>query len=210
MNSTLKAILVAILAIAVLVGAWYLYRSLTSSYRMQQETSAQAQKSAAGSQSGSAQTSASSASSSAASPAVSSAPKAADFTVYDEKGNKVSLSDYLGKPVVVNFWASWCGYCKLEMPEYQKVYEAYGKDVQFLMVDLTAGGSDTKDAAAKVIAAGGYTFPVFYDDDSSGALAYSVRGIPRSLFIDQNGVLVSDQEGAVDGATLEKLVKAIQ
>ena len=155
MNSKLKAVLIAVLAVAVLVGAWFLYRSLSASYKTDAAMTAQTEKSsAAETQSGSAQTSA--APSAAANPA-------ADFTVYDADGNKVSLSDYIGKPVVVNFWASWCGYCKMEMPEYQKMYETYGKDVQFLMVDLTGGGSDSKDAADKVIADGGYTFPVFYD-----------------------------------------------
>jgi len=202
MKSKLNAVLIVVLAVAVLVGAWFLYRSLSSSYKTDAAMTAQTEKSsAAGTQSGSAQTSA--APSAAANPA-------ADFTVYDADGNKVSLSDYIGKPVVVNFWASWCGYCKMEMPEYQKMYETYGKDVQFLMVDLTGGGSDSKDAADKVIADGGYTFPVFYDNDSAGAYAYSVRGIPRSVFIDKTGALVSDQEGALDGATLESLIKQIQ
>jgi len=202
MKSKLNAVLIVVLAVAVLVGAWFLYRSLSSSYKTDAAMTAQTEKSsAAGTQSGSAQTSA--APSAAANPA-------ADFTVYDADGNKVSLSDFVGKPVVVNFWASWCGYCKMEMPEYQKMYETYGKDVQFLMVDLTGGGSDSKDAADKVIADGGYTFPVFYDNDSAGAYAYSVRGIPRSVFIDKTGALVSDQEGALDGATLESLIKQIQ
>ena len=202
MKSKLNAVLIVVLAVAVLVGAWFLYRSLSASYKTDAAMTAQTEKSsAAGTQSGSAQTSA--APSAAANPA-------ADFTVYDADGNKVSLSDYIGKPVVVNFWASWCGYCKMEMPEYQKMYETYGKDVQFLMVDLTGGGSDSKDAADKVIADGGYTFPVFYDNDSAGAYAYSVRGIPRSVFIDKTGALVSDQEGALDGATLESLIKQIQ
>ena len=57
---------------------------------------------------------------------------APDFTVTDAEGNEVKLSDFRGKGVVLNFWASWCGPCKSEMPHFQKAYEEYGEDVTFL------------------------------------------------------------------------------
>ena len=64
-----------------------------------------------------------------------------DFVVYDANGAEVRLSDYIGKPIVLNFWASWCGPCKSEMPEFQQVFEDMGEQVQFLMVNATAGGA---------------------------------------------------------------------
>ena len=60
---------------------------------------------------------------------------APDFTVYDASGNPVKLSDYFGKPIVLNFWASWCGPCQMEMPDFQEKYEALDGQVQFLMIN---------------------------------------------------------------------------
>ncbi|MBP3544577.1 MAG: TlpA family protein disulfide reductase, partial [Lachnospiraceae bacterium] len=69
---------------------------------------------------------------------------APDFTVIDAEGNEVKLSDMRGKPVVVNFWASWCGPCKMEMPEFEEVYKELGDEVHFMMVNLTDGWQETQ------------------------------------------------------------------
>ena len=76
--------------------------------------------------------------------------KATDFTMVDSKGNTVKLSDYFGKPIVLNFWASWCSPCKSEMPEFNSVYKELGSSVQFMMVDLVSS-RETKDAGAKYV-----------------------------------------------------------
>ena len=70
---------------------------------------------------------------------------APDFTAVDADGNEVSLSDFLGKPVVLNFWASWCGPCKSEMPEFDEAYLQQGEEIQFLMVNMTDGAQETAD-----------------------------------------------------------------
>jgi len=187
MNQKVRTVLIAVLIFVVLGSAWLLYQKLSVPY---------AQTPAAQSASGGAES--------------ADAEPAADFTVYDADGKEVSLSDFAGKPVVVNFWASWCGYCKVEMPHFQKAYETYGEDIQFLMVDLSGGGSDTKEAADQVITEGGYTFPVYYDNDSSAAYAYSVRSIPLSLFLDKDGSLVSQHLGALSAEDLDALLQQIQ
>ena len=102
---------------------------------------------------------------------------APNFTVYDGSNRQVKLSDYIGTPVVLNFWASWCGPCKSEMPEFQKAFERNGDSVQFLMVDV---GESQADGEA-FISSAGYTFPVFFDLQSDAANAYRVSAIRHLL-----------------------------
>ena len=135
--------------------------------------------------------------------------KAPDFTVYDESGNEVKLSDFLGKPVVLNFWASWCGPCKREMPDFEETYQQLGSDVQFLMINLTDGNGETVESAASFIKEQGYTFPVFYDTASSAANTYGVYSIPTTYFIDAEGYAVAQATGAIDAGTLQKGIDLI-
>ncbi len=130
--------------------------------------------------------------------------KAPDFTVEDPAGKPVSLSDYLGKPVVVNFWASWCGPCKREMPDFEKAWKEYGDRVQFLMVNLTDNMQETLDSAKEFLAEAGYTFPVFFDTQLSGAMAYGVTGIPATYFINAEGELAARANTSLDHDTLVK------
>ena len=123
---------------------------------------------------------------------------APDFTVYDLDGKPVKLSDYRGKPLVLNFWSSRCGPCKMEMPDFQKAYEDMGNEIHFLMVNVTDGSWDTVDSAAAFITEKNYTFPVFYDTDSSAASAYGVSSLPTTYFIDAEGNGVAYGMGAMD------------
>lgn len=134
---------------------------------------------------------------------------AMDFTVYDVDGNAVSLSDFRGKPVVVNFWASWCGPCKSEMPEFETMYQEYSENIHFLMVNMTDGYSETLDKATKFIEENGYTFPVYFDTDSDAATTYSVYSIPATYFIDEEGYMIANARGALDMETLQKGIDMI-
>ena len=135
--------------------------------------------------------------------------KAFDFTVYDEEGNAVKLSDFEGKPVVLNFWASWCGPCKSEMPDFEEAYGEYGEEIQFLMVNMTDGYQETIESAKKLITDSGYTFPVYYDTDLEAAKAYSVYSIPVTYFVDKDGYMTAYAQGALDKATLQKGIDLI-
>ncbi|MBP1559323.1 MAG: TlpA family protein disulfide reductase [Oscillospiraceae bacterium] len=131
---------------------------------------------------------------------------APDITVYDEEGNAVSLSDFEGTPVVLNFWASWCGPCKGEMPDFNQVYLEYDGtvDVEFMMVNLTDGMQETKEKAMKFVEEGEFAFPVYYDTDMDGMRTYGVQAVPVTYFINAEGDLVTYAKGAIDAETLKK------
>lgn len=126
-----------------------------------------------------------------------------DFTVYDKDGNAVRLSDFKGKPVVLNFWASWCGPCKSEMPDFnEKAAELEGQ-VAFLMVNLADGYQETIDTASAFITQQGYTFPVYYDTEISAAQAYGVNSVPVTYFIDAEGYGIARAMGAIGAEDLQ-------
>lgn len=129
---------------------------------------------------------------------------APDFTVYDLEGNPHKLSDFQGKPVLLNFWASWCGPCQMEMPDFQKFYESHGDQVNFVIVNLTDGQQETVESASTFIQEKGYTFPVYYDTDIDAAMKYGVNAVPVSYFIDAEGYFVAWAQGALSSDMLQQ------
>ena len=130
---------------------------------------------------------------------------APDFTVQDWDGNEVSFSDYGGKPIVLNFWAHWCGPCQMEMPEFNAAYERLGGDVTFLMVHEGAAVEDGKAKGTD----GGYTFPVVFDVDGSVGNMYGITAFPTTFFIDAEGNLQAYYMGAMDASLLQQGIDLI-
>ena len=128
---------------------------------------------------------------------------AMDFTVYDAEGNAVHLSDYFGTPIVLNFWASWCGPCQREMPDFQEKFEELGDEIQFLMINVTDGARETVEIASAFIQEQEYTFPVFYDTEYNASNTYGVYSLPMTILIDGEGYIAGYASGTIDGETLQ-------
>ena len=128
-------------------------------------------------------------------------PQAAPvFTVTDLDGNQVSLEDLRGKPVILNFWASWCGYCVMEMPHFQDAYHQYGEQVHFLMANV----QESADTASSFIEKNQYSFPVYLDSSGAAAAAYGATGLPATFFIDADGNAVAQARGVLSRENLQQ------
>ncbi|MBO5769712.1 MAG: TlpA family protein disulfide reductase [Spirochaetales bacterium] len=121
-----------------------------------------------------------------------------NITVFDKDGNVVNLTDFRGKPVVLNFWASWCGPCKNEMPTFDEVYKEVGNDVYFVMVDMTDGVRETVESGSAYVEKMGYSFPVYYDTAQNAAYTLGISSIPMTIFLDAKGHGVTYYIGALN------------
>ncbi len=129
---------------------------------------------------------------------------APDFTVLDIDGADVTLADRLadGKPIVLNFWATWCGPCKSELPAFDKAAGEYADEVTFMLINLTDGQRETVDVVREFMDENGYTFPVYFDTEYSAAIPYGANSIPLTYFVTSDGVVVGGFMGAMPEETL--------
>ncbi len=137
---------------------------------------------------------------------------APDFQLTNSQGEVVQLAKLQGKPVFINFWASWCPPCKAEMPVIQTAYEKYKEEIVFISINVTID-EQSKDDPLKFLQDGGYTFPVYWDDaddiKKTVAYRYLIRSIPTSFFIDKSGMIKYKVIGAVNEAMLEQNLQGI-
>lgn len=136
---------------------------------------------------------------------------APDFTLSDQNGLEHTLSDYQGKTVFLNFWATWCPPCRSEMPEIQALYEKYGENEGELVVLGVAAPDYGNEGSATEIAAflseNGYTFPVVMDDMGLYSSQYGIRAYPTTFMIDKDGNVYGYVEGALTGDIMESIVQ---
>lgn len=183
-KSMLKPILLAGALVLLLAGAGFAYNALQKRYTPPQ--------------------------SSLGSSSQNSSPKAApDFTVQTLDGESVKLSSFKGKPTIVNFWASWCGPCKMEMPDFEALYKQYGDQVNFVMVNLTDGMRESVDVADSFIKQQGYTFPVYFDTEQEAAYTYGINSIPMTYVLDKEGNFYGVQKGVIQKQAVEDAILAL-
>ena len=173
MNKNNKLVFLASIFLLLIVGAYGLYQTLAPQAAKNQFT-AQAQ-----------------------------AQTAANFTVYNEAGQPVQLQDYFGKPIVLNFWASWCGPCRSEMPHFDALSKKLDGKVHFLMVNVTDGQREDVDKATAFIKNNGYSFPIYFDKKLQAATAYSIYALPTTYFIDAQGSIITQASGALTAGALQ-------
>ncbi|NLB81220.1 MAG: TlpA family protein disulfide reductase [Clostridiaceae bacterium] len=132
---------------------------------------------------------------------------AINFTVLDAVGNQVKLSEKFGKPIILNFWASWCPPCKNEFPHFQKAYNRYKDKINFFMVDLVDGQRETIEKGKLFVREHKYTMPIYFDTTNQAAKAYRITSIPMTYFIDKEGNIVNLFQGQISE---EKLLQVIE
>ena len=139
----------------------------------------------------------------------SAAPAEKGITVLDWNGKEVKISDFYGKPIVLNFWTSWCPPCRAELSDFNDAYKKYNGEVQFLMVNMTDGERETVKIAKQYVESMGYTFPVYFDTKYEAAYGFGIRSIPQTYFIDADGTVVAHATGLIYASQLEEGISKI-
>ncbi len=131
---------------------------------------------------------------------------APDFTLQDLEGNPRSLSEFRGKVVMLNFWASWCGFCQSEIPHMNTVYAEYAdQGFEIVAVSLNEDPEHLREFAAE----NGMEFVILADTEGVVMVPYQIQSIPVSYFLDGEGVVQAIYSGAIQEETLRTVVKTL-
>lgn len=138
-----------------------------------------------------------------------------DFTLTDQYGEEHTLSEYKGKVIFLNFWATWCGPCKQEMPDIQDIYEEYGENKDDLVILSVANpktdeqpynNDGTIEEVAQFMEDNGYTYPSLMDTTGDTLLQYYVTSFPTSFFIDREGRVIGYMVGTLSREIMEDVI----
>lgn len=133
--------------------------------------------------------------------------QAPDFTLENLKGESVRLSDFKGKNVLVNFWATWCPYCVKEMPDLNQLYTEH-KENDFVVLAVDVG--ESKETVEKYLKDQDYTFPVLLDKDGSISIKYMVRGLPTSFMIDKEGNIRAIKMSMMTYSEMKEMLEVVE
>ena len=124
---------------------------------------------------------------------------APDFTLEDLEGQAITLSTLQGHPIIINFWATWCGHCAEEMPLFQQSHERYHDDG---LVILGVNSGDRDEEVSAFASYFNLTFKLLLDRNAAVSNLYRVRGLPTTFFVDRNGIIVWRHVGTLNSADL--------
>ena len=146
--------------------------------------------------------------------------QAFDFTAMDKDGKTVKLSDFKGKKVYINMWASWCGPCMREIPELEKVYKKYKNNKDFVFLSITSPNDaefknqspqdKSKDVILKKAKELGATYPILFDVNDRFIINYAIRSFPTHILINSDGTFETRIAGSVNEETLTKELEKLK
>lgn len=129
--------------------------------------------------------------------------QAPDFTGELIDGTSITLSELQGKPVIINFWATWCGPCVKEMPAFERLKDDFGDKIGIIAVNCGDDAGTVKDFVEE----NGYTFPVVLDEEYSISMLYPTNSIPYTVVVDAEGRVTHISTGALDADTMYERYK---
>ena len=191
MKKQLKWFLPAIGLVVLLLAAGAIYRSLSSRYTPPAPSVTQTQPDDGG-----------------ADPTAAPAD-VPEFTVLDADGAENRLSDHRGKPVVINFWATWCPYCIEELPMFDEAAKTYGDRIDFMIVDCVDAYRETERNAKAYLEENGLTFPAYFDTMGEASALFGASSIPLTVFIHPDGTVMDSYLGAMQQETLQSYLDAL-
>ena len=130
---------------------------------------------------------------------------APDVEFFDADGNSLMLSHFFDKPLVLNFWATWCGPCKSEMPGFDRLYDKYKDKVNFVMLNV----SDSEETVEAFIKENGFGFPVYFDKTQIASYTYGASSIPLTFVMYKGGEVYGYQMGVLPEEALEEALKTV-
>ena len=133
-----------------------------------------------------------------------------DFYLYDAEEQKYKLSDFIGKPMVINFWASWCKYCKEEMPDIEEIYKENREDITFLIIDVL-DKKETKEIGIQYIRENSFSFPFYsYKDEKKAMSYYGMNKYPSTLFVSKEGKVLKKKQGKMSLTELQEGINLLK
>ena len=133
---------------------------------------------------------------------------APDFELISTDGETIRLSDFKGTPVIVNFWATWCGPCRAEFPDFQQA--AVDNADQLVIIGVNNTSVDQAELVPGFLEEFGITFPIVLDEDGSTVKAYRILGLPTTIFIDSSGTVDEVFTGPINKAYIESKITKLR